>query len=72
MWNAFREDAKGHIITRLIFTGAYIWCDDYVRSPNLGASFHANPPSCPNGNLETEYERMYTMRGKTCNPANAP
>ncbi|KAH6640343.1 hypothetical protein F5144DRAFT_639999 [Chaetomium tenue] len=54
--DAFRYESKGHIIARLVFTGAYIWCDDYVQSPNFAASFHINPPACPNGDLGTEYD----------------
>lgn len=65
-------EGKGHIIARLVFTSAYIWCDDYVRSPNFAASFHINPPACPNGDLGTEYDRtdMLLPQNKTHESAN--
>ncbi|KAK3291311.1 uncharacterized protein B0H64DRAFT_450961 [Chaetomium fimeti] len=53
---ALCDEAKGHIITRWVFTNAYIWCDDYVRSPNFTVSMYANPPNCPNGILGKDYE----------------
>lgn len=66
------DEGKGHIIARLVFTGAYIWCDDYVQSPNFAVSFHINPPACPNGSLRTEYDRadIPLPQNKTYEPAN--
>ncbi|KAK4043309.1 hypothetical protein C8A01DRAFT_32629 [Parachaetomium inaequale] len=50
-----RHEREGHIITKLINTGAYIWCDDFLESPTFANDFHSNPPQCPNNELKYEY-----------------